>query len=56
MAAGRLRRVNLTYPYGVRDSAKSGTGRFGNRDLNDRVESSTMNVRGSPETEATIRR
>jgi len=31
-------------------------GRCGNRDLNDRVESSTMNVRGSPETEATIRR
>ena len=54
--AGPAPQGHLTYPCGVRDSAKSGMGRCGNRHLNDLVESSAMNVRGSPETEAIIRR
>jgi hypothetical protein len=47
-AGGRLRRIHLIYPSGVRDSAKSGMGWFGNRRLNGLAESSTMNVRGFP--------
>jgi hypothetical protein len=48
----QFRWVNLTYPTDARDAATSGLGRHGNHRLNDFAESSTMNVRGSPETEA----
>jgi hypothetical protein len=51
LAAQSLRQTHLTYPAGVRDSAKSGWGRKGNHRLNDLAESTCMNRRGCPETD-----
>jgi hypothetical protein len=47
----RLQQLNLNYLAGIRDSAKSGLGLSSNHHLNDLAESTTMNVRGSPETD-----
>jgi hypothetical protein len=46
MTSPKIPEVNLTYPLGGRDTAKSGMGCWENRHLHDLVESIIMNVGG----------